>query len=33
MTPRALETAEINEIVQQDHRGGENALTAGFDGV
>jgi N-ethylmaleimide reductase len=33
MTPRALETEEITEIVQQYHGGAENALAAGFDGV
>ncbi|MBD2347249.1 alkene reductase [Anabaena subtropica] len=32
-TPRALETAEIAEIVEQFRQGAENALTAGFDGV
>jgi N-ethylmaleimide reductase len=33
VTPRALETAEIPEIVEQYRRGAENALAAGFDGV
>jgi len=32
-TPRALETAEIAEIIQQFRQGAENALNAGFDGV
>ncbi|MBW4500156.1 MAG: alkene reductase [Scytonema hyalinum WJT4-NPBG1] len=32
-TPRALETQEIPEIVQQFRKGAENALAAGFDGV
>ncbi|OWY66774.1 alkene reductase [cyanobacterium TDX16] len=31
--PRALETAEIAEIVEQFRQGAENALAAGFDGV
>lgn len=33
VTPRALETDEIGEIVQQFRRGAENALAAGFDGI
>ena len=32
-TPRALETQEISEIVEQFRKGAENALTAGFDGI
>jgi N-ethylmaleimide reductase len=32
-TPRALETHEIPEIVEQFRKGAENALAAGFDGV
>jgi N-ethylmaleimide reductase len=32
-TPRALETQEISEIVEQFRRGAENALAAGFDGI
>ena len=32
-TPRALETEEIPEIVQQFRQGAENAIAAGFDGV
>jgi N-ethylmaleimide reductase len=32
-TPRALETAEIKEIIQDYVRGAQNALEAGFDGV
>lgn len=32
-TPRALETEEIPEIVEQYRRGAENAKRAGFDGV
>ena len=32
-TPRALETSEIPGIVAQFHKGAENALAAGFDGV
>jgi N-ethylmaleimide reductase len=32
-TPRALETQEIPEIVEQFRKGAENALAAGFDGV
>lgn len=31
--PRALETHEIPEIVEQFRKGAENALAAGFDGV
>jgi len=31
--PRALETHEISEIVEQFRKGAENALAAGFDGV
>jgi len=33
VTPRALETWEIPEIVEQYRKGAENALEAGFDGV
>jgi N-ethylmaleimide reductase len=33
VTPRALETSEIPEIVEQYRKGAENALQAGFDGV
>ncbi len=33
VTPRALETWEIPEIVEQYRQGAENALAAGFDGV
>ncbi|WP_017655203.1 alkene reductase [Fortiea contorta] len=33
VTPRALETAEIPEIVEQFRQGAANALAAGFDGV
>lgn len=33
VTPRALETDEIPDIVEQFRRGAENALAAGFDGV
>jgi len=33
VTPRALETQEIPEIVEQFRQGAENALLAGFDGV
>ncbi|MDY6937663.1 MAG: alkene reductase [Cyanobacteriota bacterium] len=32
-TPRALETSEIPEIVEQFRRGAKNAMDAGFDGV
>ena len=32
-TPRALETHEISEIVEQFRNGAEKALAAGFDGV
>lgn len=32
-TPRALETAEIAEIVEQYRLGAKNAFSAGFDGV
>ncbi|GGJ92881.1 alkene reductase [Pseudomonas matsuisoli] len=32
-TPRALETAEIAEVVEAYRKGAENAKTAGFDGV
>ena len=32
-TPRALELAEVKEVVQQFKRGAENAKRAGFDGV
>ncbi|TBR58358.1 alkene reductase [Westiellopsis prolifica IICB1] len=32
-TPRALETKEIPQIVEQFRQGAENAMTAGFDGV
>ncbi|WP_366511450.1 hypothetical protein [Moorena sp. SIO4A1] len=31
--PRALETDEIPEIVQQFRKGAENAMVAGFDGI
>jgi N-ethylmaleimide reductase len=33
VTPRALETAEISEIVQQYGNAARNAVAAGFDGV
>ncbi|GAB1541226.1 alkene reductase [Scytonema sp. NUACC21] len=33
VTPRALETSEIPEIVEKFRKGAENALAAGFDGV
>ncbi len=33
LTPRALETAEIAEIVEQYAKAARNALAAGFDGV
>src|SRR6476469_6833000 len=33
VTPRALETHEISEIVEQYRQGAKNALEAGFDGV
>lgn len=33
VTPRALELAEIPEIVEQYRQGAQNALEAGFDGV
>ena len=33
VTPRALATSEMPEIVQQYRTGAENALAAGFDGV
>lgn len=32
-TPRALETEEIPQIIEQFRQGAENALKAGFDGV
>lgn len=32
-TPRALETEEIPQIVEQFRQGAENAMNAGFDGV
>ena len=32
-TPRALETSEIPEIVEQFRQGAQNAMDAGFDGV
>nr|WP_279303695.1 alkene reductase [Salinibacter ruber] len=32
-TPRALETEEVPEVVEQYRRGAENAQRAGFDGV
>jgi N-ethylmaleimide reductase len=32
-TPRALETHEIPEIVEQFRKGAENALSVGFDGI
>lgn len=33
VTPRALETHEVPDIVEQFRQGAENALAAGFDGV
>ncbi|HEY9833057.1 MAG TPA: alkene reductase [Stenomitos sp.] len=33
VTPRALETSEIPEIIEQYRQGAKNALQAGFDGV
>jgi len=33
VTPRALETSEIPEIIEQYRQGAKNALEAGFDGV
>jgi len=33
VTPRALETDEISEIIHQFQQGAENALAAGFDGI
>ena len=33
VTPRALETSEIPEVVAQFKKGAENAMAAGFDGV
>ena len=33
VTPRALETSEIADIIQQYSKGAANALEAGFDGV
>ncbi|KRW62686.1 alkene reductase [Pseudomonas sp. TTU2014-080ASC] len=33
VTPRALETAEIAEVIEAFRQGAENALAAGFDGV
>jgi 2,4-dienoyl-CoA reductase-like NADH-dependent reductase (Old Yellow Enzyme family) len=33
VTPRALETAEVKEVVEQFGRGAQNAQAAGFDGV
>jgi N-ethylmaleimide reductase len=33
VTPRALETYEIPDIIEQYRKGAENALAAGFDGV
>ena len=33
LTPRALETEEISEIVEQYRHAAQNALAAGFDGV
>jgi N-ethylmaleimide reductase len=33
VTPRALETQEIPDIIEQYRQGAENALAAGFDGV
>jgi N-ethylmaleimide reductase len=33
VTPRALNTEEVPDIVEQFRRGAENALAAGFDGV
>src|ERR1700733_16328395 len=32
-TPRALETAEISDVVESFRQGAKNALQAGFDGV
>ena len=32
-TPRALETEEIPQIIEQFRQGAENAMNAGFDGV
>jgi N-ethylmaleimide reductase len=32
-TPRALETAEVKEIVQMYRKAAKNAIDAGFDGV
>lgn len=32
-TPRALETGEVHDVVEQFGRGAENAKAAGFDGV
>lgn len=33
VTPRALETAEVKDVVEAFRRGAQNAHTAGFDGV
>jgi 2,4-dienoyl-CoA reductase-like NADH-dependent reductase (Old Yellow Enzyme family) len=33
VTPRALETSEVKEVVEAFRRGAQNALAAGFDGV
>ncbi|HUY80223.1 MAG TPA: alkene reductase [Acidobacteriaceae bacterium] len=33
VTPRALETAEVKDVVEQFRRGAQNAQAAGFDGV
>ena len=33
VTPRALETREVKEVVEQFRKGAENAKRAGFDGV
>ena len=33
VTPRALETDEIPDVIEQFRQGAENALAAGFDGV
>jgi len=33
VTPRALETSEVEAVVEAFHRGAENARDAGFDGV
>jgi 2,4-dienoyl-CoA reductase-like NADH-dependent reductase (Old Yellow Enzyme family) len=33
VTPRALETSEVKQVVEAFHRGAQNAQAAGFDGV